>query len=357
MKACEQGRRFCIVSFSYPMLRDVVLHTIKEELYNFGLENNKHFTINKSDKTIIFRHNGAEIMLRSGDKPDSLRGLNISDFGIDEAREFKTREIFDVMLGRIRAVEDAQWYIATTTRGKDWVYDLSLSDNVTLIKQTTFDNPFLPESFLEELQEQYTTEYARQELYAEIVEMGAGIIKPGWFNIIEHKKPTEGVRFWDLAVSIKTAADYSAGALCSLNSGRMCIHDIQHVKIEYPELRKRIIQCAKLDGKSIIIGLEEAGQQRGFIDDLSRLPELSGCVVRAVKPHGDKFNRLMPWASRAELGAVDVCKGAWNGGFFDECNAFTADDSHQHDDQIDAVSGAYNVLTTNRQVTGARVRF
>jgi len=345
------------VSFSYPMLRDVVLHTLKEELYNFGLENSKHFLINKTDKSIIFRHNGAEIMLRSGDKPDSLRGLNIHDFAIDEAREFKTREIFDVMLGRIRGAEDSQWYISTTTRGHDWVDELTKNKDVTVIKQTTFDNPFLPESYIRELQEQYTTEYARQELYAEIVELGAGVIKASWFNVIGYNKPIEGVRFWDLAVSIKTAADYSAGALCYMRGDRLNIVHIHHCKVEYPELRKRIIQYAQNDGKSVIIGLEEAGQQRGFIDDLTKCPELAGYTIRAVKPHGDKFNRAMPWASRAELGNVDICSGAWNKGFFDECNAFTADDTHTHDDQIDAVSGAYSILTTNRQVTGARIRF
>lgn len=340
------------------MLRDVVMHTIKQELLSFGMMDGKHYKINNSEKTITFPHNSAEIMLRSGDKPDSLRGLNISDFGIDEAREFKTREIFDIMLGRIRTEANAQWYIATTTKGKNWVWDIQQgAENITIIKQTTFDNPFLPDTYLKELQEQYTTEYARQELYAEIVEMGAGIIRSEWFKIVGDRKAVQGCRFWDLAVSIKTSADYSAGALCSLADGRMCIHHMQHCKVEYPELRRRIIQSAQLDGKSIIIGLEEAGQQRGFIDDLTKLPELAGYTIRAVKPHGDKYNRAMPWASRAELGAVDICRGAWNKGFLDECNAFTADDSHQHDDQIDAVSGAYSILTTNRQVTGARIRF
>ena len=58
----------------------------------------------------------------------------------------------------------------------------------------------------------------------------------------------------------------------------------------------------------------------------------------------------MPWISRAEAGDVSILPGAWNDAFLDECSAFTADDSHEHDDQIDAVSQAWNKLATGEVV-------
>jgi predicted phage terminase large subunit-like protein len=115
-----------------------------------------------------------------------------------------------------------------------------------------------------------------------------------------------------------------------------------------------MVGVAKKDGTSVQIAVEDAGQQKGYIDDIKRLPELRPYTIRAIRPHGDKLNRSLAWGARAEMGGVDVCRGLWNSDFFDECDAFTADDTHDYDDQIDAVSGAYQVLATPRIIRGIR---
>ena len=164
------------------------------------------------------------------------------------------------------------------------------------------------------------------------------------------------MRFWDVAVSIKTSADNSAGSLCNFINNRFTIHDIVCGKWEYPALRRKIIETAQRDGPSVTIAIEEAGQQKGFIDDIIQLPELRGYTIKALRPRGDKFNRAMPWVARAEQGAVDVVQGYWNKDFFDECQAFTGDDTHEYDDRIDSVSGGYTVLTHKSEAVGMKVR-
>ena len=96
------------------MLRDVVQFTMAEELPKFGLLEGRDYTFLRAEHTI--RLFGTEILLRSGDRPDSLRGLNVDDFAIDEAREFKDSSIFEIMIGRLRKSKDGQWFIATTTK-------------------------------------------------------------------------------------------------------------------------------------------------------------------------------------------------------------------------------------------------
>jgi predicted phage terminase large subunit-like protein len=342
LKAIEYakaGKRFCIVSFSYPILRDVCQYTMREILRDIG----DPFDERSTDKVFIV--NGVEILFRSGDQPDTLRGLSLDGFGIDEAREFKTRDIYDIMIGRLSNNPNAQGFITTSPKGKNWVNDLEVLPNTETIIQRTEENPFLPDEYINSLRSQYTTDFARQELDADIVEFNAGVIHSDWFKSVEYVKPIDGVRYWDLAVSIKTSADRSAGALCSFKDDKFTIHNIICGRFEYPDLRKKIIQTAKDDGLGVVIAFEEAGQQLGFIDDLKRNEELRPYTIRADKPEGDKFNRTMPWASRAQLGNVNVCKARWNPDFFDECNSFTADDTHLHDDQIDAVSGAYKILS------------
>ena len=97
------GRRQLIVSFSYPMLRDVVRVTMGEVLEKMEVK----YRLNKTEMTYYVGK--TEILMRSGDAPDSLRGLNIHDFSIDEARQFTNRDIFDILIGRIRNSEDASW--------------------------------------------------------------------------------------------------------------------------------------------------------------------------------------------------------------------------------------------------------
>jgi phage terminase large subunit-like protein len=50
----------------------------------------------------------------------------------------------------------------------------------------------------------------------------------------------------------------------------------------------------------------------------------------------------MPWAARAEAGAVRLVAGEWTKHFLDEVVAFP---SGQHDDYVDAASGAIAMMS------------
>jgi predicted phage terminase large subunit-like protein len=346
-------RTFLLVSFSYPTLRDVVLKTLKIILLQMqALDNRIQYKINESSMTvtIIKGGRGTDIMLRSGSDEDALRGISCSDAGIDEAREFHDRYIYDVLIGRMSDSSDGQIYIASTSKGRNWVWQLAqdLGDDCETIEQSTTDSPFLPSEYVEMLLKNYTSLFARQEIYAEIVNLGAGSIRPEWFPVIEYFKPSHAVRSWDLSVSSKTSADYSAGALISQLDDYTIIHDMIRVRLAYPDLRKQIVNCARADGAGTTVVIEEAGQQRAIFDDLQRSTEMSRFPVRPFKPSKDKYSRAMPWISRAEQGLVKICRGAWNRDFLDECASFSANEKdYEHDDQVDSISQGYGYLALN----------
>ena len=224
----------------------------------------------------------------------------------------------------------------------------TLPENLYYQAADIFKNPYVTPKYLEDLKASMTSKMYERFLLNNWSAMVGGIIQGDWFKVIEehefHNPKNKMVRFWDLAVSTKKAADESSGAKCSLENDRFLIWDIQHGKLAYPDLRRAIIAVAQVDGPECIIAVEEAGQQLGFIDDLRVIPELRGYTIQSVKPHGDKYNRAMPWAARAEAGWVDIVRGKWNDAFKSQCDSFTADDSHAHDDMIDSVSGAYQVI-------------
>lgn len=339
------GRRECIVSHSYTMLRDVILHTMLIALELHGMEAGhptKGYILNKTDMHI--RIGKGEILMRSAENPDALRGLNLDDFLMDEARMLKTRELFDILLGRIRNSETAKWYICSTPHGKDWAWKLSQDPAVNLIIQKTDENTFLPKTWLADVRSNFTSKYAQQELDAEILEYEGLIIKSSWFRPIPYIKQSSGVRFWDIAVTTKKASDFSAGALCVFKGSTFCISDIRHGQWKYPALRHIIIETAKSDGPGVIIGLEQVGQQMAIVDDLRATPELREYTIKVLKPRGDKLARAMPWASQAELGNITAMEGPWRQNFFDECDAFSGTGKDEYDDTIDAVSGAYHLM-------------
>lgn len=346
-----RNRRTAIISFSYRNLKDVISDTLIEICQDLNIS----FSFNKGEMN--FYVDSTPILLRSCDNPDKLRGLNLDSFLLDEAREM-TRETLDIMLGRIRRSESAWYGLVSTSRGRNWFYELikneklenvfnsgyENNDNLTVVLQSTITAPFLPKSYIDDLLRQYTSNFARQELYGQIVDASGGIFNPQWFTKSRLDKPESGVRFWDLAVSVKTTADFSASCLLNKNDlGKYQIHDMKKVKLSYPELKELIINTAINDGDNIVIGLEEAGQQRAIIDDLRRSPKLSRFNIRTYRPTKDKIARAYPVASQAELGNILIDENFWNREFFDECGTFGADNT-AHDDMVDALTGSYYLI-------------
>jgi predicted phage terminase large subunit-like protein len=357
------GNNTLISSFSYRNLKDVVLTTLIE----LATEMKINFKVNQSD--MVFKTN-SNILLRSADNHDKLRSFNLHSFFVEEGREL-TREVFDILLGRLRVKEDGFWGVVSTTRGKDWIYDIikdedleSIFDegetiksnkNLTVVRSTIDQSPFLPEAYIKDLKKQYTTSFALQELYAKIVDMGGSIIDPKWFKLETLNKPERGVRCWDLAVSTKNEADFSSGCLMSKHNNKININHISKVKLSYPDLKKHIMETALSDGTNITMYIETAGQQRAIYDDIRSLPELSQHTIKEFKPTKDKITRSYPFASQAESGNVVVNDEPWKRDFFDECSKFSAENlGKSHDDQIDSVTAAYECLTKNTSIITTR---
>lgn len=154
-----QKRTQLIVSFSYRTLKDTILITLKKTLTEHGFVENIHYTVNLTDMTVILF--GTMIFLRSGDAPDALRGIEVADFFLDEARQFKSDEIFLICIGRMSEREDGQWHLISSPKGKNWVYQLETSNDPTIevIHQKTSENAFLPKGYEEDLRKRYFTKF------------------------------------------------------------------------------------------------------------------------------------------------------------------------------------------------------
>lgn len=150
---------------------------------------------------------------------------------------------------------------------------------------------------------------------------------------------------WDLAVSESSVADYTAGACCGRDKeGNMYVIDINRQKLGITKCIPNITQRA-LSWRSTLhaltLGIEGVGGFRAYYDLVKK--ELSGSVsVKLKNPkQGGKLLRARPWFNMIEGGKVYLVRGAWNKEFLEELRLFP---NGTHDDQIDAVSIAYETL-------------
>jgi PBSX family phage terminase large subunit len=150
---------------TYDMLRDATLRTFYEiaEPYIEDFNKNEHLMLMK---------NGSEILWRSTEHPERLRGPSISWWFGDEAALYRPT-VRKIMLGRLRQGGRLGYdWIATTPRGRNWVWQDFIRDadeHYYVAKATTRDNIFLDEDYILMLENEYSGDFALQELEGEFV--------------------------------------------------------------------------------------------------------------------------------------------------------------------------------------------
>lgn len=168
-----------------------------------------------------------------------------------------------------------------------------------------------------------------------------------WFNTVDQApEDLRWGRYWDLAASTKTSADYTAsGAVAhDPNDGTLYIRDMVRGRWEWPDARKIIIETM-LGEPNTIHGIEEAMHGLAAVQDLRRVREISHIALRGVSVDKDKLTRAMPWSAKAEARKVKLVRGSWIAAFLDEVCMFP---QGTHDDQVDTVSGGVGLVASGR---------
>ena len=178
---------------TYPMLRDATQRTVLDLLQRTNIR----YEHNKSENRVIIPATGHEILFRSLDNPDTVRGPNLHWAWIDEA-SLVTKEASNVVNGRVRVGSNPQVWKTFTPKGRNWCweeYERDATGDETdpmhpLYPVKTTENPELPADFAHSLG--YTGRFADQELGGEFVAF-EGVVYPA-FNRSEHVRTinTEG---------------------------------------------------------------------------------------------------------------------------------------------------------------------
>lgn len=216
-----------------------------------------------------------------------------------------------------------------------------------------------PERYNEEWlnkQRELMGEYAFSALYQQQpLPPGGALFDTSKIEIIDYVPECKKVvRFYDLAVTAKKHSDYTVGLKLGItNDERFVILHVYRVQKTTPEIQEAIVQNAAIDGRSVAIRLE--AEKAGIIqlDYLLRDPRMNPYVIDKKAPEGDKYTRATPVAARVNAGRVMMVKGQWNRAFLDELSVFPQADN---DDQVDGLSGAYDMLNSQTAITSDTMR-
>lgn len=160
LAAWETRGLLLVVSPTYPMLRDAALRSFME------VAGEAMVNFHKSEMLATLA-GGAEVIFRSADKPDRLRGPNIHACWLDEAA-LCPAGTWEVVIGRLRADGKAgPCWITTTPKGRNWLWEKR--EQIRIYRARTRDNPYLAPEFVQSLEDAYTGDFARQELEGEFI--------------------------------------------------------------------------------------------------------------------------------------------------------------------------------------------
>lgn len=191
--------------------------------------------------------------------------------------------------------------------------------------------------------------------------------KPGdwfkreWFEVVKATPMlVDEIRYWDRAgTEDDPRASWTVGLRLGKDErGRFYVVDVVRFQGTALTVQEKIKNIATQDGPRVRVGIEGDPGQAGLAEaqvHVRNLGEL-GFIVEVNTVHESKGNRAKPVSAQAEQGNVKILAGAWNETFFRETSLFDGIGEKILTDQVDALSGAYHLLSRPSRFSVAKAR-
>ena len=188
---------------------------------------------------------------------------------------------------------------------------------------------------------------------------GGSIFKSVWWNHFIEMPETfnEVIITGDTAQKTKENNDYSVfqawGKIKDKQGERIYLIDQIRGKWEAPDLERVavsfIVKTKAQYANCHAIHIEDKASGTGLIQSIVGK---AGVVVEPVQRNSDKLTRAFDAAPHIQAGEVWIPESAaFSGVFVAECSSFSADNAHLHDDQVDAMMDAVDILLDKKSIS------
>lgn len=170
------------------------------------------------------------------------------------------------------------------------------------------------------------------------------LVKRAWFKRYNAEDLPERfdaiIASWDTASGTNANNDFSVGTIWGRLGKKCYLLDLIRVRLEFPELLKRIKRVA--EEKKVNLTLIENAASGIQLGQMLR----KQICCKAIKPKGAKEDRLAACGAALEAGNVLIPHAAdWVENFLNELTAFP---NSKHDDQVDSLTLILNYLQSFR---------
>lgn len=217
------ARDILFVGLSYAQLSDVVIPSMATKLDDLKIKHKWE----EGRKRFVF-WDDRKILMRSGDRPDSIQSLNCASVLIDETALQKPALVKKVVMRSARFRSDIMQVVYSgTPEGANHYYDIAhmrgeyANRPVRWIKARTVDNCFLPPDYVQKNFSHLSEQDRRQYLEGEFIIKGGRV-----YHIL------------DRALTLSTCDEPLSGEqilLCDFNRTKMCWISAVH--------RRGVIHC------------------------------------------------------------------------------------------------------------------
>jgi predicted phage terminase large subunit-like protein len=212
------------------------------------------------------------------------------------------------------------------------------------------DNPKIDPTYVAQLGSQDALTRAQLRDGNWLIRAAPGLLfRRAWFNFLDAEPAGyRWVRWWDRAATDADPKkhndpDWTVGVKLGIGPDkRMCIGNVVRVRATPQIVKATIKATAELDGRSVRVtgGLDPGAA--GVFEHDEYTKALLGWNVRFYPETGDKIVRAGPISAQCEAGNVSIVRGLWNEPFLRCLENFP--NKKEHDDDVDALSGAFEVL-------------
>ena len=269
------------------------------------------FQYNRSDLTITGF--GSKINFFSGERPDNIRG-NTFDYLIIDEYAFTRPELWDEVLSATVLVKGKKVLFISTPKGKNHFYKMFLmpnyDDRYKSFKFTSYDNPMINHSDLDERKRSLPSHIFEQEYLAEFLDNASGLFT----NIKQSVKiPKKGSKYFG-GLDIGRADDYTV--LTILNENNEMVYCERWRQDEWTSIINKVgAEINKWNAKTYV---EVNNQGDVFFEMLKKL------CPRNIYPYvtSSKTKPIMieDLALAFEQNAISILDISW---LIDELEAFT----------------------------------
>jgi predicted phage terminase large subunit-like protein len=318
-----------------------------------------------SGATLTFRH------LQDAGAERTFQGAEYHFIGIDEVTDFNEDQ-YRFLFSRLRRLRDAALPLRMRAAsnpygpGLEWCHRRFVleagASGRAFIPARLEDNPHLDQETYEEALRKLGPVVYRKLRHGDwTVRAEDGLFRSAWFverftDKADLPERLRLCRYWDLAATEATRGrdpDYTAGVLLGRSrEGLWYVIDVRRTRSTPLEVERLVRSTAEDDrdwargrglGPPAIRMEQEPGSSGQAVIDHYRQRVLGPFDVKGVRVTGSKEARAAPVAARAEAGDLWLCRGPWTGPLLDELTAFP---TGPHDDQVDALAGAFQVLAS-----------